>query len=89
MLEEGFIHEVQVIGDKFGWDSEALNVIGYRAFRGVVLGTKNLEQGTADFVRGDMALYKKQMTWFKRNKSIIWLESPQEAEALVARFLGR
>ena len=88
MLDEGFIREVEAIGEQYGWDSEALTVIGYRAFKDVVLGTKTMEEGVADFVRGDMALYKKQVTWFKRNKSIRWVENSAEAERLVEEFLG-
>ena len=88
MLEQGFIDEVRQIGDKYGWDSPALEVIGYRAFKGLLLGTKTLEEAKADFVRGDMALYKKQVTWFKRNPAIQWVESADEALELAAKFLA-
>ncbi len=30
---------------------------------------------------------KRQMTWFKKNQRIIWLEKPKEAEKLVQTFL--
>jgi tRNA dimethylallyltransferase len=89
MLEKGFLDEVRTIGSTYGWDSPALDVIGYRAFKEVALGQKTADEGAADFVRGDMALYKKQLTWFRRNPHIHWLQSPDEAEAKVAAFLGR
>jgi tRNA dimethylallyltransferase len=89
MLEKGFLDEVREIGERYGWDSEALTVIGYRAFKDVVRGSKSEAEGIADFVRGDMALYKKQVTWFKRGGHIRWLENPAEAEGLVREFLGR
>lgn len=88
MLEEGFIEEVRRIGDKYGWESSALDIIGYRAFKGLLLGTKTLDEAKVDFVRGDMALYKKQLTWFKRNPAIHWIENAAEAQALAAEFLG-
>ena len=88
MLEQGFTSEVRQIGEKYGWDSPALEVIGYRAFKGLLLGTKTLEEAKADFVRGDMALYKKQVTWFKRNPAIQWVESADEALELAAKFLA-
>lgn len=87
MLEKGFIEEVRVIGTTYGRDSEALDVIGYRAFKEVVFGDKTVEQGKSDFARGDMLLVKKQLTWFKRNPDIRWLEDPAEAEGLVRDFL--
>jgi tRNA dimethylallyltransferase len=87
MLGKGFLEEVRTIGERYGWNSEAMTGIGYRAFRDVVLGTKTAEQGVADFVRGDMMLVKKQLTWFKRNQSVRWLEDAAEAEALTQDFL--
>lgn len=88
MLEEGFIDEVRTLGETYGWNSSALDVIGYRAFKGYVLGTKSIEEAKADFARGDMALYKKQVTWFKRNQAIHWVQTAHEAEGLVSDFLG-
>jgi tRNA dimethylallyltransferase len=88
MLEQGFLEEVRTIGETYGWDSEALSGVGYRAFKGVVLGHKTVAEGTADFVRGDMRLVKKQLTWFKRNPEIVWLDDVAEAEPLVREFLA-
>jgi tRNA dimethylallyltransferase len=87
MLDKGFIEEVRNIGEQYGWDSPALEVIGYRAFKGHVMGTKSLEEATADFVKGDMRLYKKQVTWFKRNSSIHWVDSFDQAHTLVENFI--
>jgi tRNA dimethylallyltransferase len=87
MLEEGLIVEVRTIGESYGWDSEALSGIGYRAFKGVVLGTKTVAEGVAEFVRGDVLLVKKQQTWFKRNGAIKWLDDKAKVHALVRKFL--
>jgi tRNA dimethylallyltransferase len=88
MLEEGFLDEIKGIGKKYGWDSAALEVIGYRAMKDVVMGQKTLEDGVADFVRGDLALYKKQLTWFARNPEIEWVENGMEAEERMRLFLA-
>jgi tRNA dimethylallyltransferase len=89
MLEEGFIDEVRTIGERYGWDGPAMHVIGYQAFRDVVMGTKTVGEARADFIRGDMLLYKKQVTWFKRNPQIHWISGDirVEAEQLVQAFL--
>jgi tRNA dimethylallyltransferase len=89
MLEKGFLEEVRQIGETYGWESEAMTGIGYRAFKDVVLGTKTAEVAAAEFARGDMMLVKKQLTWFKRNKHIQWLDNPAAAEPLVREFLDR
>jgi tRNA dimethylallyltransferase len=88
MLSQGFIDEVRTIGEMYGWDSPAFDVIGYRAFRDVVLGAKTTEEAAAEFAVGDTALYKKQVTWFKRNPQIHWLEGNacEQAELLIRDF---
>jgi tRNA dimethylallyltransferase len=87
MLEKGFLDEVRTIGETYGWESEALTATGYRSFKEVVLGTKPVRDAVAEMVRGHMLLAKKQMTWFKRNGAIRWLEDLGEAEGLVRDFL--
>jgi tRNA dimethylallyltransferase len=88
MLKEGFLDEVKWLGEKYGFDSEAMTGIGYRAFKDVVLGTKLISDATEEFAQGDIHYAKRQMTWFKRNKDIHWIESPEQANDLVKAFLG-
>jgi len=88
MLEEGFIDEIRTIVEMYGWESSALEVVGYRAFKGLLLGTKTLEEAKADCLREHMAIYKKQVTWFKRNPAIRWVASASEAKPLVREFLS-
>jgi tRNA A37 N6-isopentenylltransferase MiaA len=59
----------------------------YRAFKGVALGRKNPEEAVGENVRADMALYKRQLTWFKRNQQIHWVENEKEAAGLVSAIL--
>lgn len=88
MLSQGLLDEVRHVGETYGWDSEAMSGIGYRAFKDVVLGTKTVAEGAAEFARGDAMLVKKQLTWFKRNPAIQWLDDPAEAAPLVRAFLA-
>lgn len=88
MLAQGFLDEVRRLGEKFGFDSEVLTGIGYRAFKDVIAGTKTLNEAAAEFVRGDINLAKRQMTWFKRNKDIRWVENSKQADAAVHDFLS-
>jgi tRNA dimethylallyltransferase len=89
MLDKGFLEEVRTIGERYGWGSEVMTGIGYKAFKDVVLGTKTRAEATAEFVRGDRHLVKKQLTWFRRNKSVQWLEDAKQAEPLVREFLEK
>lgn len=89
MVLEGVADEVEEIGHKYNWKGEALKGNIYRIFRGVVEGTKTMDDAIEEFVQSDMALAKRQMTWFKRNPAIRWSSSPEELESLVDTFLNR
>ena len=89
MVQEGVVDEVERIGQKYHWKGEALKGNIYRIFRGVAQGDKNLDDAIEEFVQSDMALAKRQMTWFKRNPSIHWSAHPEELERLVDTFLSR
>lgn len=88
MLEEGFIDEVRWLGERYGWESEAMTGIGYRAFADVVRGIKAVDEAKAETVRATINLWKRQMTWFKRNPAIVWLADAGDAERLVREFLS-
>lgn len=89
MVATGVVGEVALMGARYQWKGEAMKGNIYRVFRGVVEGEKSVEEATEEFVRSDMALAKRQMTWFKRNPSIVWSASPEELLAKVDTFLDQ
>lgn len=94
MLDKGIINETKRIGDEFGWDIEALNSPGYRAIRKAILECHRNEDLADQITTETMQLAKKQMTWFKRNKDIIWLDAEdsnilfEDSAKLVQDFLA-
>lgn len=89
MLKNGFIDEVRCIGAEFGWETEAMKGIGYRAFAQYVKGEISYEDARQNFIRGDYLLAKRQRTWFKRNKSIHWVKNREDAVDLATTFLSK
>lgn len=89
MLEDGFVDEVQRLYEQYGDDAEALRAPGYRAFREFITDQINLKQAKALFIKNDMALAKRQVTWFKRNNSIQWLVDRSEIVAIATTFLNK
>ncbi len=79
MISQGFIEEVRELGQKYGWQVSAMQAPGYRAFREYIEGSISLEEAKAIFVKNDLSLAKRQRTWFRRNKSIQWTNSVDEA----------
>lgn len=88
MLSAGLVDEVQRLVQQYGQDSQALGGVCYPYFADHLVGRLTLDQATEKFVRGDMLLARKQRTWFRRNKSIQWLNDPSKAVAITTTFLN-
>lgn len=87
MIREGILEEVKYLSQRYDWDSEAMTGNIYRCFRGVIEGKKKLSEALEEFVRSDLQLAKRQMTWFKRNPSIIWSDNPNELLNKIEQFI--
>lgn len=74
MLNMGLIDEIQSLLSKgIPKNSTALQAIGYKEFIAALDGVYSVEEA-ADRVRQSSRRYaKRQLTWFRRNKSIRWL----------------
>ena len=92
MVEAGFVTELQEVSQIYGWNCGALQAPGYKAFQQYIAGDKSLVQAKQDFIQNDMQLAKRQLTWFKRNKSIHWLMTEDilaEAVDIATTFLNK
>jgi tRNA dimethylallyltransferase len=89
MLTAGLEQEVRKLSDQYSWNLEPLKAIGYREFKPYFEGECDIEQVTQEIVRASRAYAKRQMTWFKRNKSIHWICKSDEAVDLITTFLNK
>lgn len=87
MLSQGLFQEVKMFTDKYGNNTEALNIPLYRAVNKAVAENWDNEKLVNEMARQDLALVKKQMTWFKRNGDIVWTSDTKKATGLVREFL--
>lgn len=87
MVQNGFINELQQLAGQYGWDNQAMLAPGYKAFREYIDGAISLQEAKERFARADMHLAKRQRTWFKRNKSIQWLDDSSQAVKIATQFL--
>jgi len=76
MLTAGLENEVRQLSKRYGWDCEALKGISYAQWREYFLGTENHDQVRQKIIQATANLAKRQNTWFQRNKSIHWLDTP-------------
>lgn len=87
MAASGIVEETKRLGEKYGWDNEAMTGIIYRIFREVLEDTLSEDEAIEIFARSDDRLVKRQKTWFKRNPYIIW-GSSEELLGRIKSFLA-
>lgn len=89
MINNGFEKEVKQLLNIYGADNEAMSGIGYKTFVKYVHGEISKADAVEEFIKGDSSLAKRQRTWFKRNKSIHWIQKQSEAVELVTTLLSK
>lgn len=92
MLAAGLEAEVRGLADHYGWECEALKGVGYAQWREYFEGSQTLSETRQKIIKATLDLAKRQRTWFKRNKSVQWLDTPVDQQAVVATvttFLGK
>ena len=74
MLEQGLLEEVKTLLDK-GYQSTAMQAIGYKEMAGYLAGEQSLEEAAETLKRQTRRYAKRQMTWLRRDERIRWLEA--------------
>jgi tRNA dimethylallyltransferase len=88
MFAGTLVAEAKQLAEKYGWDIEPMKAPAYRAARQLIEGTVD-ETGAKELcITYDMQLAKKQRTWFRRNKSIQWVDDPRKVVDIVTTFLN-
>ncbi len=88
MISAGFLDEVTKLRQQFP-NSRALLAPGYKAFIQYLDGHISLDDARALFVTNDYQLARRQMTWFRRNNSIQWLNNSSSVVGIVTTFLNK
>lgn len=92
MFEEGLLQEAEIIYKKYKNDIDKISAIGYKElflyFEGKIL----LEEAK-DLIKKESRRYaKRQFTWFKRNKDIVWFNldhiDEKQAKEQILYLLG-
>lgn len=84
MLRQGWLGEVRTLTAKYGADAPAFQAIGYRTLISVLEHRLTLEQAAETITRDTRRYAKRQLTWFRRDRRIRWLEPANVGEALNA-----
>lgn len=74
MFRPELYDEVKTLVQKYGWDNQAMKSDIYEYAWKYLNGELTLDEAKEKCLYEDWHLAKRQMTWFKRNQNIIWLE---------------
>jgi len=89
MIQKGLIPETKSLIKKYNSDLPALSSIGYKQIREFLNGSLTKKQAM-DLIKRDTRHYaKRQLTWFKRDKNIQWIDNYKETEKIVHTFLQK
>ncbi|OGZ31800.1 MAG: tRNA (adenosine(37)-N6)-dimethylallyltransferase MiaA [Candidatus Niyogibacteria bacterium RIFCSPLOWO2_12_FULL_41_13] len=87
MLKNGLLKEVKNLLIKYGSKPIAFDAIGYREIIDYFRGKIPREEVINLIKKNTWRFAKRQMTWFKRDKNICWIDSEKQAEKLARRFI--
>lgn len=94
MFKQGLEKEVKALTKKYGWTSVLKNAIGYSEWKGLSsfvdrrsLAPSEIKNEVKNLISlHTRQLTKKQMTWFKKDRRILWVKNYQEAVHKVSAF---
>ncbi len=72
LFETGMVEEAKKLGEKYGWDSQAMTGNIYRLVKQYLDGEFDEDELKQRFITSDWQLAKRQLTWLKRNPFIQW-----------------
>lgn len=78
MLEEGLVEEVKVLKSKgFTKDMVSMQGLGYKEILDHLNGVTSLEEAVYILKRDTRHFAKRQITWFKRERNVIWVNKEE------------
>ncbi len=86
MMNNGFLDEVKELHKKYDLNT-AMQATGYRQLVQYLKGEISLEEAVEKTKQSHRNYAKRQLTWLRRNKDVIWIKNESEAEEEIREFL--
>lgn len=74
LFADGIVGEAKRLGNKYGWNSEAMTGNIYPLVKRMLDGSIKQDELQQKFITQDWRLAKRQLTWLRRNRFIEWYE---------------
>jgi len=88
MVAVGLVGEVRGLKEKYGCEIESMTGIGYRQICGFLNGEEKLKDAIEDVKTDSRQYAKRQMTWFKRDPRIYWIEPRESVDRMIEEFFN-
>ena len=85
-FDNNVVEEARILGKIYGWDNRAMSGNIYPILHKYIDNEINIEEAKVEIFYRDWHLAKRQMTWFRRNKNIEWLELNQVPTYIYSRM---
>ncbi len=86
LFETGMVEEAKMLGEKYGWNSEAMTGNIYKLVKEFVDGQFDEAELKQRNAIADWQLAKRQITWLKRNPFIHWVALDDAFSYIVSRL---
>jgi tRNA dimethylallyltransferase len=83
MLDDGLVAEVEALISTYSFDLKSLKTLGYREVCQYLKGAIDERQMIEDIRKFTRHYAKRQLTWFRKDKDIIWVDSSNESGTVV------
>jgi tRNA dimethylallyltransferase len=87
MIEVGLIKETKKLSKKYSFNLPAMSGIGYFEIGQYLENKITLEEAIQKIKFRTHQYARRQMTWFKRDERIKWVENYREAKKLINKFI--
>jgi tRNA dimethylallyltransferase len=94
MFERGLLEETRHLLERYGPDAFAMRSLGYRQAAEHLRGECSLAEAVKRAQQGHRNYAKRQLTWFRREPEMLWMEcfgpeAAAQAEDTVAKFIAK
>jgi tRNA dimethylallyltransferase len=90
MLGVGLVAETEaLLARGYGWELPSMSSLGYREIGAYLRGETTLDEALSRFKLATHGYIRRQLTWFRRDERIEWLDAALSSEALAGRVAAR
>jgi tRNA dimethylallyltransferase len=90
MLAAGLIAETEaLLARGYGWELPSMSSLGYREIGAYLRSETTLDEAITRFKRATHGYIRRQLTWFRRDERISWLDAALPSQALADQVAVR